>query len=157
MFALFKKAASDDSMGEDSAMLASKSIVKVGGHEFMPGDPASLKSFDIWQSKVQASNDLIPTGDGTTYVPANSMLGKAELLKAELQLKHGADPQQAQRAVDQLPAMKATATKPVIIYKTKPISDAAPESTPEPTVVKGSAKASTAKAQQSYRGPGGPK
>lgn len=155
MFEFFaKKAVSGEEMYDDgsaAAMGASKGVVKVGGMEFMPGEPGSLAKFESWISKVKGTSELIPTGDGVTHVPASSAAGKAELLKAELQLKHGASPEQAQRAVDQIPGLKtAVAQKPVYIYKSSKVISDAP-SGESPTVQQG-----TAKAAKAFRGPGGP-
>lgn len=117
MFEFFAKkaAATDDSPEGTEAMALGK--VKIGGQEFMAGDPQSVKAFDAWVSKAKATGEMIPVGKEGAHYPLNSPQGEAELIKAELQIKHNIDPVAAQKAVDQLPGMKAAAQKPLIIYK----------------------------------------
>lgn len=114
-----KKAASldDPGMNGDEGAVVSHSV-KIGGHEFMPGDPSSIKSFDAWVIKAKANGEMIEATDGSgAHYPLNSTIGKAELVKAELQIKMDLSPEQAQKAVDNIPGLKSPAPKPLIIYK----------------------------------------
>lgn len=117
MFGLFgsKAATIDDGPDGSEAMAAGK--VKIGGHEFLAGDAQSSKAFDAWVAKAKATGEMIPVGKDGAHYPLTSPQGEAELIKAELQIKHNIDPVAAQKAVDQLPGMKAAAQKPFIIYK----------------------------------------
>lgn len=165
--ALFaKKATHELGGGEEGAMAATPQIVKVGGQEFMAGDPNAAKAFDSWVTKAKANGEIIPVGTDGAHYPISSNSAKAELIKAELQIKHGIDPMSAQKAVDQLPGLKATAAKPFIIYKSgkagtaEQTGDAPADSAPKQAVIqKGSAKTKPTDGEpgaKPYRGPRGP-
>ena len=163
--ALFaKKATHEMSNGEEGALGAAPHIVKIGGQEFMAGDPSSSKAFDAWAAKAKANGEIIPVGNEGAHYPIDSTMGKAEMIKAELQIKHGVDPVAAQKAVDQIPGLKAPAAKPFIIYKNGKATDtteSAPvEAAPAKAVIKkGSAKADTSEVTEGtkpFRGPRGP-
>ena len=170
--ALFaKKATHELGGGEEGAMATAPQIVKVGGQEFMAGDPNAAKAFDSWVTKAKANGEIIPVGTDGAHYPISSSSAKAELIKAELQIKHGVDPMSAQKAVDQLPGLKATAAKPFIIYKSGKAgtaeqatgdanTDASVDSAPKQAVIqKGSAKTKPTDGEpgaKPYRGPRGP-
>ncbi len=123
-----KKAGSldDPGMNGDEGAVAGH-MVKIGGHEFMPGDPVSIKSFDAWVAKAKANGEMIEATDGSgAHYPLNSTIGKAELVKAELQIKMDLSPEQAQKAVDNIPGFKNPAPKPLIIYKAPGAESKAP-------------------------------
>jgi len=120
----------EDGAGTEGIM----SSVKIGGQEFQTGDS---KAFDAWMAKAKAGNEAIPIGDGSVYAPVNSALGKAELIKAQLQINYGYDEAVATKAVNQLPGANL-ATKPVFIYKKPPSEDGS-----QAVITKGTAKANT--------------
>lgn len=155
MFSIFaKKAAMVDDMDSNGEEVANAvpTTVKIGGHEF--SDP---QAFDAWLAKAKANNELIQAGPDGAHYPINSNAAKAEILKADLQL-HGVDPVAAQKAVDQIPGMKAAAAKPVLIYKAggKATAEGEPSGTgKEATAQKGTAKMSKAMVKRGPKGPVG--
>jgi len=160
MFGLFanKAAATDDNMqlNEDGSMtIIPPTIVKIGGHEFVAGEDQATKAFDAWVVKAKASNEMIPTGDDGAHYPINSAQGKAELIKAELQIKHNLTPAEAQKAVNAVSSLKTPGVKPVLIFKKgKPSEDGPDGSETKATAKQAVAKKGTAKAS-TLRGPKG--
>ena len=150
MFSLFAKKAAIDEMDSNGEEMASAvpTTVKIGGHEF-----SDSQSFDSWLTKAKANNELIQTGPDGAHHSINSNVAKAEILKADLQL-HGVDPIAAQKAVDQIPGMKAAAAKPVLIYKAG--GKAAADGEPSGSGKEAMAQKSTAKLKSVQRGPRGP-
>lgn len=154
MFELFAKKAGkayedgDTTYNNDGSITVTPpTIVKIGGQEFVAGDPQSAKAFDSWVQAAKAKGTMISTGPDGAHYPLDSTMGKAELIKAELQIKHGASPEAAQKAVDQLPGLKPTPPKPAMIFKATPSKVTKMESSggdpgsSEPVAQKSSAKA----------------
>lgn len=135
------------------------------GIELSKSDPNMVNKFMAWKSKLSGS-DLISTGDNT-YVEVGSPVGKAQLVKLEMQVEHGYSEAQATKATAHLadPVQqpvpykawtwgKAAKAAPDSAVPDAEPSGAAPSA--EPTISKGVAKANQTAPAKAIRGPNGP-
>lgn len=152
MLAMFAKSAGADDGGHHmSGAEMTMAPVKIGGHEFMP-DSDGTQAFNAWVKSAKANNEMIQVGpDPTNHVEINTMAGKMEIVKAQLQLKGLSESQ----AIDAIKTVKTQLqpVKPFVMFKAK--AKAGTTDSPSADDTSNMPSGSVIKAGKAIRGPMG--
>lgn len=108
----------DSKLQNDMAVGMEKPLVQFAGSEYMPGDAKAIKAFE---NHVEALKTMPDTGTikGTNgeYYSAESPQGQAEIVKADLQIRHGLSAEQATKAVKSVPELNVKPPQQMIFIK----------------------------------------
>lgn len=106
-----------DMTGAEGAI---KTPVSFAGVDYMPGDPKSIKAFETHIETLKTMPDMgTIKGSNGEFYSADSPQGQAEIVKADLQIRHGLTAEQASKAVKSVPELNPKAPQQMIFIKSQ--------------------------------------